>query len=169
MNKLRNILDDGAASLLLDIVRGHFTDADLGQDVYYRLLDMDVEEPAVDLAMARDIAAWIADGIVLPGFMSSLWTFLVRYSEVAASKAPTPDFRFLEAGTDSHDFFMWLAANQRSKADSYRRWPKPVADRLWRYFKADRLRRYGYTVVVEGSDNDETMRVERCQITTSSD
>lgn len=167
MRTLRSILDDGALGMLGDIIRAHFTDPDLGETTLFRILDLDVEEPSLDLSLARDIATWIADGTVLPGFMTSLWTFLYSHGAMRNGKSGsgiTPDFSIFEAATDTHDFFMWLACKPRTVNEAYQRWPRETADRLWRYFKADRLRPYGYTITVEARDGEEVIGIIRCPV-----
>lgn len=165
MRTLRSILDDGSLGMLGDILRAHFTDPDLGETTLFRILDLDVEEPSLDLSLTRDIATWIADGTVLPGFMTSLWTFLFDHGAISNGRSGsgiTPDFSIFEAATDTHDFFMWLAYKPRTVKEAYQRWPRKTADRLWRYFKADRLRQYGYTIAVGMRDDEEVMGLTKC-------
>lgn len=167
MRTLRSILDDAALGMLSDIIRTYFTDPDLGETTLYRVLDLDVDDPSIDLLLTRDIAGWIYDGIVKPGFMTSLWNFLFDCGAMSNTngRPVMPDFDVLEPGTDVHDFFMWLGLKPRTISEAYMRWPKDTSDRLWNYFKADRLRQHGYAVSIVQRGTEEVMGIVKCRNT----
>ena len=162
---VRNLITDSDLGLLQDILRGYFNQSDLANEAYFRILDMDIDAPALNPEFIRDEAVWISDGHVQPGFITAMYKFLMQYrSQFNNRRAPDPVCLHMpfDAGTDTHDFWLWLIMCRRCKDEAYLRWPKDVVDRLWRYFKSDRFRDCGYAVTCMMKDGEEVMEVSRC-------
>jgi len=177
--KLRDLVNDGSLSLFQDIVRGFVSDGALGEELAHRLLDMDMLTPSIDQVIARDISTAIAAGTVRAGFMSSMLQFIINHhpetspmgkiGEEPKRALPPPRLHVLpwDAGTDAHDFFLFLYEAPRTKNQALSRWDRKVANHLWGYFEDGRMTEYGYRVECGRNGKEDTLQLILCENTTT--
>jgi hypothetical protein len=177
--KLRDLVSDGSLNLLQDIIRNFVINAKFGEDLSYQILEMDMAAPAVDPLIAREISQAIAAGGIKPGFLSALWQFVVNHHPATAPSTrigntikntlPPPRLHNLPwaAGTDAHDFFLFLYEAPRTKDQAVARWERKTANHLWGYFKDGRMDEYGYRVEISKCGDEETIQIKLCENTTT--
>lgn len=177
--KLRDLLDDVALLLFMDIIRHHTTSIDYGEQLMFKLLDMDVTMPSLDTKISREIAKAISTGDATSGFISALLQFVINHHPKTAPSSsigqtnqcalPPPRLHELpwNAGTEPHDFFLWLYEAPRTEDQALMRWPRETVKTLWKYFKDGRMNEYGYTTEVGARDDVETVQIKLCENTTT--
>jgi hypothetical protein len=172
--KFEDNLSDAELNLLMDLVRCHVK-AEQGESIFKTLLAMDVSSLGVDPGVSKIIAAGIADGIIQHGFMSGIYQLIVKTHPAVRNQSspseaqtifPVPKKEALVAEVpwspedEVYQLFTWMLDTFVSYDDVQERWGPDKAKMLWRYFKLDRVAKYGFELIADTEADVERLMLQ---------